>query len=653
MAQSPEFSALQAIVVDLQRRFAEAHLGPAPIEEAKDEVCIYNDPKEVDLNLFKSAINIFSGDYQEYRNWRRLAITLMNNVKQFRGQNIYTEALILIRGKITGKAAQILINNNTKLNFDEIIDRLDNSYADQRPLYVLEEDIMNIRQENKPLHVYFDHLNQALNTVLSKIEMQHKNENVINALSQEIQLKAVRTFIAGLRSAATKNALYSRACTNIMEAYGIARTMQHDSQYHQLEYIPRVSQMRQPMMQGYQQLQQYQQQRQPPVEPMDVDSSGRFRRHAQHTQRNQQQEYPQRQLPPQQRPNHPFRQVVQNFGQQFKRSRDETSLAPQSKAQRVNQIKEGEDEDAGSLYNEVSSVNYTSNKQKHFFIRHHGLPTLRRTAPDGRYVYILIDTGATSSYVSKDYPFAERIRLDKPIKFNTLHGTSVVTHKREINLVGFDLDFYETADLKEFDILLGGDALRKMKARIDLFDYSATFEQENTLQNRNQERINYTIGNKTYEKEIHELMKNNYNNEILPFTTTIQAEIRTETQEPVWVRQYPYSYADQDFVKQEIEKLLNNNIIKESKSPYNSPIWTVSKKGLDEEGKSKKRMVTDFQKLNKQTIADRYPIPDITMTLQNLGKARYFTTLDLESEFHQILIKPEDREKNSLLGKWS
>lgn len=58
-------------------------------------------------------------------------------------------------------------------------------------------------------------------------------------------------------------------------------------------------------------------------------------------------------------------------------------------------------------------------------------------------------------------------------------------------------------------------------------------------------------------------------------------------------------------------------------------------------------MVIDFQKLNKQTIADRYPIPDITMTLQNLGKARYFATLDLESGFHQIMIKPEDREKTA------
>lgn len=77
----------------------------------------------------------------------------MFNISKFQAFNIYAEALIMVRSKITGKAAQILINNNTKQNFDAIIERLDDSYADQRPLYVLEEEMMKIRQENQPLHV--------------------------------------------------------------------------------------------------------------------------------------------------------------------------------------------------------------------------------------------------------------------------------------------------------------------------------------------------------------------------------------------------------------------------------------------------------------------------------------------------------------------
>lgn len=54
-------------------------------------------------------------------------------------------------------------------------------------------------------------------------------------------------------------------------------------------------------------------------------------------------------------------------------------------------------------------------------------------------------------------------------------------------------------------------------------------------------------------------------------------------------------------------------------------------------------MVIDFRKLKSKTIADKYPMPSISMMFLNLGKARYFTTLDLKSGYHQI-----NREKNSI-----
>lgn len=72
-----------------------------------------------------------------------------------------------------------------------------------------------------------------------------------------------------------------------------------------------------------------------------------------------------------------------------------------------------------------------------------------------------------------------------------------------------------------------------------------------------------------------------------------------------------------------------------------------AKKGLDKDGKPKRRLVIDFQKLNTKTITDEYPIPDINMMIQNLGRAKIFSTVDLESGYHQILIKESDREKTA------
>lgn len=56
-------------------------------------------------------------------------------------------------------------------------------------------------------------------------------------------------------------------------------------------------------------------------------------------------------------------------------------------------------------------------------------------------------------------------------------------------------------------------------------------------------------------------------------------------------------------------------------------------------------MVVDFHKLHAQTITDRYPTPDVAV--QNLSSSKVFPILDLESGFHQILIKESDRGKTA------
>jgi len=59
------------------------------------------------------------------------------------------------------------------------------------------------------------------------------------------------------------------------------------------------------------------------------------------------------------------------------------------------------------------------------------------------------------------------------------------------------------------------------------------------------------------------------------------------------------------------------------------------------------RLVIEFRKLNERTVSDKYPMPNISMILGNLGKAKYFTTLDLKSGYHQIMLAERDREKTS------
>ncbi|KAH8329598.1 hypothetical protein KR067_003410 [Drosophila pandora] len=120
-------------------------------------------------------------------------------------------------------------------------------------------------------------------------------------------------------------------------------------------------------------------------------------------------------------------------------------------------------------------------------------------------------------------------------------------------------------------------------------------------------------------------------NEALLYNTSVVATIKTVSEEPIYAKLYPYPMGAADFVNSEIQELLKNGIIQKSKSPNSNPIWAVDKKGTDEAGNRKMRLVLDFRKLNERTIPDRYPMPNISMILGNLGKAKYFTTLDLNA----------------------
>jgi len=136
-------------------------------------------------------------------------------------------------------------------------------------------------------------------------------------------------------------------------------------------------------------------------------------------------------------------------------------------------------------------------------------------------------------------------------------------------------------------------------------------------------------------------------NKALPYNVNIVATIRTENDDPIYSKLYPYPMGVSDFVNSVTSSLLKDGIIRPSRSPYNNPVWVVDKKGTDENGNKKKRLVIDFRKLNSKTTADKYPIPNIVAILSNLGKAKFFTTLDLKSGFHQILLAEKDREKTA------
>ena len=104
---------------------------------------------------------------------------------------------------------------------------------------------------------------------------------------------------------------------------------------------------------------------------------------------------------------------------------------------------------------------------------------------------------------------------------------------------------------------------------------------------------------------------------------------------------YSYTPAQHAEINRQIQKLLDTGCIRPSSSPWASSVVLVKKKD------GTQRFTVDFRGLNTKTKTDVYPLPRIDDTLAVLGKAKYFTTLDLQSGYWQLTMTPEDSEKTA------
>ena len=91
-----------------------------------------------------------------------------------------------------------------------------------------------------------------------------------------------------------------------------------------------------------------------------------------------------------------------------------------------------------------------------------------------------------------------------------------------------------------------------------------------------------------------------------------------------------------------VSDLLEAGIIRESKSPYASPVVLVRKKD------GTLRVCVDFRRLNAKTIRDSYPLPRITETLESLQGATWFCSLDLQSGYLQVEVTEDDKQKTAM-----
>lgn len=127
-------------------------------------------------------------------------------------------------------------------------------------------------------------------------------------------------------------------------------------------------------------------------------------------------------------------------------------------------------------------------------------------------------------------------------------------------------------------------------------------------------------------------------------TTSVEMHIKCTTDEPIVYRPYRMSMHEKGILRSLINDLLQNNIIRESTSPYASPVLLVKKKTGDY------RMCVDYRRLNAVTVKDKYPLPLIDEQIDKLGGDNlFYITLDLASGFYQVPMANDSIEKTAFI----
>jgi hypothetical protein len=120
-----------------------------------------------------------------------------------------------------------------------------------------------------------------------------------------------------------------------------------------------------------------------------------------------------------------------------------------------------------------------------------------------------------------------------------------------------------------------------------------------------------------------------WKNQRLGYTDLVTHHIHTGDQPPIKQKAYRLSHRERDLICKEVQQILEDGIIEESESPWVScPVITKKKDGGD-------RFCIDLRKVNAATKKDSYPLPRIDDLMDEIGKAKWFSLLDLKWGYWQ------------------
>ena len=121
-------------------------------------------------------------------------------------------------------------------------------------------------------------------------------------------------------------------------------------------------------------------------------------------------------------------------------------------------------------------------------------------------------------------------------------------------------------------------------------------------------------------------------------TDKIYHDVDIEGSKPVKQHPYRMNPMKSQYLREEVQYLLDNDFIEPSQSDLSSPCILVPKPD------GTFRMCTDYRKVNSVTKTDSFPVPRMDDCIDNIGQAKYVTKFDLLKGFWQIPFTDRAKE---------
>ena len=105
----------------------------------------------------------------------------------------------------------------------------------------------------------------------------------------------------------------------------------------------------------------------------------------------------------------------------------------------------------------------------------------------------------------------------------------------------------------------------------------------------------------------------------------------------------PYRMAPMELkeLKIQLQEFLDKGFIRPSVSPWGAPALFVKKKD------GSMRLCINYRELNKVTVRNKYPLPQIDDLFDQLQGACVFSKIDLRFGYHQLRVRSEDVPKTT------